>query len=540
MKAVQPMPSSRLLFPKSRQHLPEPFKSPFGAQCCGEYDGFCFTPEIKHGNKSSKSEIRNPKFMKLTIKPNQSKALYQQVVDQIQIAIKTGKLRAGDKLPSLRELAYKNKIAVNTVGRAFKELEKNKLIESKHQRAYHVYDSKTTLQQNDRYAARGVSSTKAEVHATVDHLERGLFPRAFCKITEDYLTGDPNKCNIIHADGSGTKSNVAYLHYRETGDSCVFRGIAQDSVVMNIDDLLCVGATERILLSNTVNRNARNFPGEALAQLILGTEAFLNTLRGYGITINSGGGETADVGDLTGTVTVDSCAVAMMDKTAVITGNDIKPGLAILGIASAGQAIYEDMENSGIGSNGLTSARHDLLSPYYRKKYPETYDSGTPKNLVYCGPYKLDDPLPDSPLTVGQALLSPTRTYAPIITKLLQAYPGKIKGLIHCSGGGQTKCLRFGQNVHFVKNNLLPIPPIFKAIQKASGTSWKEMYQVYNMGHRMEVYCSASMVPKMLNTIREFGVDAEQIGYTENSTQADKSNHLSLFHGKRKLHYQHP
>jgi len=477
--------------------------------------------------------------VKLSIKSNHKAPIYQQVVDQIHFAINTGKLQPGEKLPSLRELAYKNKIALNTVVKAFKELENNQLIEAKTRRAYHVYAQSSGREQG-RYAARGVSATKSEVHATVDKMDKGVFPTAFCKVTEDYLTGDPNKCNIIHADGSGTKSNVAYLQYRETGDPSVFRGIAQDSIVMNIDDLLCVGATKRILLSNTVNRNARNFPGEALAQLIFGTEAFLQTLRSYGIEINSGGGETADVGDLTGTVTVDSCAVAVMDKTEVITGTNIKPGLAILGIASAGKAIYEDAVNSGIGSNGLTSARHDLLSPYYRKKYPETFDPQTAKDLVYCGPYKLEDPLPHSEMTVGEALLSPTRTYAPIIAKLLQRYPNKIKGLIHCSGGGQTKCLRFGQKVHYVKDNLLTIPPIFKAIQKASATTWKEMYQVYNMGHRMEIYCAQSMAAKLLQTIREFGVEAEQIGYTEKSQQADHRNHLTLYHGKKKLSYQKP
>ncbi len=396
---------------------------------------------------------------------------------------------------------------------------------------------KKTTGDQGRYAARGVSSSKKEVHATVDKLDRGLFPGAFCKITEDYLTGDPKRCNVIHADGSGTKSILAYLHYRETGDPSVFRGIAQDSIVMNIDDLLCVGATGPILLSSTVNRNARNFPGEALAQLIQGTEDFLQTLRDYGVAVHSGGGETADVGDLTPTVTVDSCATAVLDRKKVITGDKIKPGLVIIGISSAGQAHYENTENSGIGSNGLTSARHDLLNPYYRKKYPETYDRKTDLSLVYCGPYKMEDPLPGSTLTVGQALLSPTRTYAPVIARLLKECPEKIRGLVHCSGGGQTKCLRFGQGVHFVKDNLLPIPPVFNAIQKASGTKWKEMFQVYNMGHRMELYCLKSHAAAILTIIRSFGLDADIVGRTETSTRKDGGNHLTLTYGSKAYHY---
>lgn len=389
-----------------------------------------------------------------------------------------------------------------------------------------------------RYAARGVSSSKQEVHATVDNLDRGLFPGAFCKITEDYLTGDPTKCNVIHADGSGTKSNVAYLHYQETGDASVFRGIAQDSIVMNVDDLLCVGVTGGVLLSSTVNRNARRFPGEALAELIQGTEEFLATLREFGFGIQSGGGETADVGDLVGTVTVDSCATAILNRDDVITGDKIRPGLAIVGISSAGRADYESAPNSGIGSNGLTSARHDLLAPYYRKKYPETFDATTDKELVYCGPYKLLDALPGGDgMTVGQALLSPTRTYAPVVAKLIKDFPGGIRGLVHCSGGGQTKCLRFGHKVHFVKDNLMPLPPVFKAIQKASGSTWKEMYQVYNMGHRLEVFCPKSSVKRIIKTVEGFGLQAEQIGHTEKSEQPAGQNHLTLYHGKKALKY---
>ncbi len=379
-----------------------------------------------------------------------------------------------------------------------------------------------------RYASRGVSAGKEEVHAAVDKLDQGLFKGAFCKITEDYLTGSKTRCNVIHSDGSGTKSIIAYLYYKETGDASIFRGISQDSIVMNIDDLLCIGAFERILLSNTVNRNARNFDGKALAQLIGGSEDFLAKMRKLGVKIYSGGGETADVGDLTGAVVVDSCAVAVMKRKDVITGEKIKPNLAIVGLSSAGKATYEDFENSGIGSNGLTSARHDTLSPYYRKKYPETYDANTEESLVYCGPYRLEDKLEGSDMTVGQALLSPTRTYAPVIMKIVKKYPELIKGLVHCSGGGQTKCLRFGKGVHFVKDNLLPVPPIFKAIQKASGTTVKEMYEVYNMGHRMEVYCTKADAKKVIEIANYFGIDAQIVGYTEKTKRSDKKNHLTI------------
>ena len=391
--------------------------------------------------------------------------------------------------------------------------------------------------QIDRYAARGVSAGKEEVHAAVDKLDQGLFKGAFCKITQDDLTGSKSKCNVIHSDGSGTKSIIAYLYFKETGDASVFRGISQDSIVMNIDDLLCIGAFERILISNTVNRNARNFPGSALAQLILGSEEFLARLRRLGVNIYSGGGETADVGDLTGAVVVDSCAVALMRRKDVITGDGIKPGLSIVGLSSAGRAKYEDFENSGIGSNGLTSARHDMLSPYYRKKYPETFDPNTDKKLVYCGPYKLGDKLEGSNMTVGHALLSPTRTYAPVVMKIVKKYPKLIKGLVHCSGGGQTKCLRFGKGVHFVKDNLMPVPPIFKAIQKASKTSDREMFEVYNMGHRMEVYCLPGDASKVIKVAKSYGIDAAVIGRTERSKRADGKNHVSISYNSETIEY---
>lgn len=390
----------------------------------------------------------------------------------------------------------------------------------------------------DRYAQRGVSSSKSEVHAVVDHLDRGVFPGAFCKIGPDILTGDPSKCNVIHSDGSGTKSTLAYLHYRETGDPTAFRKTAQDSLVMNIDDLLCIGAVDGILISSTVNRNARAIPGEALAQLISGTEDFLATLREYGVGVHSGGGETADVGDLTGTVTVDSCAVVVMDRAHVIDNANIKPGLSIVGLASSGQASYETFENSGVGSNGLTSARHDLLSAYYLETYPETVDKNTDKDYLYCGPYKMGDMLPDSNMTVGDALLSPTRTYAPVIKKLLTENRRHIHGMVHCSGGGQTKCIRFGTGVHHIKDNFLPIPPIFKAIQKASGTSDEEMFRVYNMGHRMEIYCEPEAAGAIIAQSESFGIPAQVIGRTEPTGRKDGRNHVTIRHADKELTYQ--
>ncbi|MGC6455504.1 MAG: AIR synthase-related protein [Coraliomargaritaceae bacterium] len=389
----------------------------------------------------------------------------------------------------------------------------------------------------DRYALRGVSSSKDEVHSVVDKLDRGLFPGAFCKIGPDQLTGDPSKCNIIHSDGSGTKSTLAYLHYRETGDPSAFRKTAQDSIVMNLDDLLCVGAVEGILLSSTVNRNARAIPGEALAALIDGTESFLSTLREYGVGIHSGGGETADVGDLTPTVTVDSCAVAVMPREDVIDNSAISAGLTIVGLASAGQASYETFENSGIGSNGLTSARHDLLCPYYLEKYPETCDTQTDTSLLYCGPYKMEDPLPGSSQTVGKALLSPTRTYAPVVRRLLTEERSSIRGMVHCSGGGQTKCLRFGSQVHYIKEDFLPIPPIFHAIQKASGTSDEEMFRVYNMGHRMEIYCLPEAASRIIAIAESFGIPAKTVGRTETSKHVNGSNHLTIRHKNNALEY---
>jgi phosphoribosylformylglycinamidine cyclo-ligase len=478
--------------------------------------------------------------MNLSIDLDAKTPVHRQIADQIRFAIQTGKLAPGEKLPSLRSLAAKAGVAVNTVAKAYKSLEATGAAQAGQRSAYTVCPKPRRTgrapkaDDSVRYAARGVSATKSEVHGAIAGIDKGVFPGSFCKITEDYLTGDPDLCNLIHADGSGTKSILAYLQYRETGDPSVFRGIAQDSIVMNLDDLLCVGATGRILISSTINRNAKRIPGEVLAELIGGTEEVLGILRGHGVDIHSGGGETADVGDLTPTVVVDSCATAIMKKKQVVTGGRIKPGLAIVGLASDGQASYETVSNSGIGSNGLTSARHDLLSSYYRRHYPETFDKQIDKDLVYCGPYRLKDPLKDSSMTVGEALLSPTRSYAPVISALLRDHPGAVRGLVHCSGGGQTKCLHFGRNVHYVKDAMMPIPPIFRAIQHASGTGWKEMYRVYNMGHRMEVYCPPSQVLKVINCVQKFGIEAAQIGHTQESPTG---NRLTLMHGRQKLSY---
>lgn len=380
----------------------------------------------------------------------------------------------------------------------------------------------------NRYNQRGVSSSKEEVHRVVDRMDRGLFPGAFCKITSDALTGRSDLCNIIHSDGAGTKSILGYLWYRETGDASVFKGIAQDSLVMNLDDLACVGAWNRVMISSTVNRNARNFPAEALAALIEGTEEFLQSLRDLGISVSSGGGETADVGDLTGTVAVDSCAVAVMERNRVIDNSHICPGLVIVGLSSSGQATYENFANSGIGSNGLTSARHELLSKHYFEKYPETCDPNTPEEYIYCGPYRLTDPLANSDFSIGQALLSPTRTYLPVAKAIAHELGDQLKGLVHCSGGGQTKCLRFGTGVHHIKDNLFPVPPLFAEIQKASGTSDEEMHQVYNMGHRLEAYCPEDQAGRVIAISQSFGIDAQVVGRTEASARPDQKNHVSI------------
>jgi phosphoribosylformylglycinamidine cyclo-ligase len=478
------------------------------------------------------------------IDPQAKLPVYRQLIDQAHFAINTGALAPGQRLPSLRSISSAHNVAVNTVVKAFKALEQRGLIRAGQRSGYRVRAAagskpvKAERVAASRYQARGVSATKHEVHAAVDQLDRGLFPLAFCKITEDYLTGDPDLCNVIHADGSGSKSLLAYLHYRETGDASVFRGIAQDSIVMNLDDLACVGATSRILCSSTINRNAKRIGADVLGHLISGTDEFLARLRSQGVGVHNGGGETADVGDLTPTVVVDSCTAAVMRKEHVIAGEGIRDGLAIVGLSSSGQASYEERENSGIGSNGLTSARHDLLGQHYRTTYPETFDPQVPSELVYTGPYRLTDPLPGSTLSVGEALLSPTRSYAPVIAALLAADRRRIKGIVHCSGGGQTKCLRFGRGVHFVKDRLLPLPPVFKAIQRVSKTPWKEMYQVYNMGHRMEIYCSPRDAKHVIEAAQAYGIAAQVVGRTEKS--ATGKNQLTLTHGAKALRYLAP
>lgn len=469
--------------------------------------------------------------MKLALDSDNKTPVFQQIIDQIHFMINTGELRTGEKLPSIRVIANNYKLATNTIVKAMRQLEFRGVIEAVDRSGFIVARVNDSV---GRYQARGVSADKTEVHTVVDKLDQGIFPAAFCKITEDYLTGNPEQCNIIHADGSGTKSVIAYLAYRETGDARVFQSISQDSIVMNLDDLLCVGVNGRIVISNTINRNALNCPGEVVAALIEGSENFLATLRNWGVNIYSGGGETADVGDLTGTIVVDSCAVSVMKKKDVITGENIRPGLKIVGLSSTGKAKYEAVENSGIGSNGLTSARHDMLSHYYAETYPESFDANISAELTYCGPYKLEDSLPESSLTVGEAILSPTRTYAPIIYALLEQHPGLIQGLIHCSGGAQTKCLKFANNVHFIKDKLFPVPAIFKAIQKVSKTNWKEMYKVFNMGHRMEVYCEADRVQDVIDVAGSFAIEAKVIGRTGKNQSGNK---LSLSHENKVFVY---
>jgi phosphoribosylformylglycinamidine cyclo-ligase len=461
--------------------------------------------------------------MKITVQTSSATPVFQQIVEQIHFAISAAELKPGEKLPSIRGIAADLDIAPNTVAKAYRQLEFRGVINAHDRSGYTVAEPSD----DSRYQARGVSADKTEVHNAVDQLDQGLFPGAFCKITEDFLSGDPNKCNVIHADGAGTKSIVAYLWYKETGDASVFRGIAQDSIVMNLDDLLCVGVNGRILISNTVNRNALNCPGEVISELIDGTEDFLAAMRDNGVNIYSGGGETADVGDLTGTLVVDSCAVAVMDKKDVIT-NELTAGLSIIGLSSTGMANYEETPNSGMGSNGLTSARHDMLSRHYAETYPEAFDANVDPSLVYCGPYRLADALPDSTFSVGEAILSPTRTYAPIIYGLRAQLGDRLRGVVHCSGGAQTKCLRFGRNTHFIKDNLFETPPLFKAIQSASGTRWEEMYKVFNMGHRMEVYVPHDCADEAIAIATSFGIEAQVIGRTEAGPSGNAASSLSL------------
>ena len=371
-----------------------------------------------------------------------------------------------------------------------------------------------------RYAQRGVSAAKEDVHSAIKNIDKGLFPKAFCKIVPDYLTGSEDHCLIMHADGAGTKSSLAYMYWKETGDISVWKGIAQDALIMNIDDLLCVGATDNIMLSSTIGRNKNLIPAEVLSAIINGTEELLEDLKKHGVTIHSTGGETADVGDLVRTIIVDSTVTARMKRSEVIDNANIKPGDVIVGLASFGQATYENEYNGGMGSNGLTSARHDVFDNYLAEKFPESFDAAVPADLVYSGKTKLTDNVENSPIDAGKLVLSPTRTYAPIIKEILSKYNSTdIHGMVHCSGGAQTKILHFISENHIIKDNLFPIPPLFKLIQENSGTDWKEMYQVFNMGHRMELYVNEAVAEDLIAISKSFNVDAKIIGRVEASSE---------------------
>jgi len=364
-----------------------------------------------------------------------------------------------------------------------------------------------------RYAQRGVSASKEDVHNAIKNIDKGLFPQAFCKIVPDHLTGDNNYCLVMHADGAGTKSSLAYMYWKETGDLSVWKGIAQDALIMNIDDLLCVGATDNIMLSSTIGRNKNKIPGEVISTIINGSEELLNDLKEFGVTIHSTGGETADLGDLVRTIIVDSTVTARIKRSDVIDNATIKAGDVIVGLASFGQATYETAYNGGMGSNGLTSARHDVFDKYLAKKYPESFDQEIPEDLVYSGSKRLTDSVSDTDLDVGKLVLSPTRTYAPIIKNILSKYTNKdIHGMVHCSGGAQTKILHFVKNLHIIKDNLFEVPPLFKLIQEESKTDWKEMYQVFNMGHRMELYVPQEIADDIIEISKSFNVDAKIIG----------------------------
>ena len=371
---------------------------------------------------------------------------------------------------------------------------------------------------SQRYAMRGVSASKEDVHNAIKNIDKGLFPKAFCKIVPDYLTNDDDYCLIMHADGAGTKSSLAYMYWKETGDISVWKGIAQDALIMNIDDLLCVGATDNILLSSTIGRNKNLIPAEVISAIINGTEELITELKTYGVTVHSTGGETADVGDLVRTIIVDSTVTARMKRSKVIDNANIQAGDVIVGLSSFGQANYEKSYNGGMGSNGLTSARHDVFAHYLAEKFPESFDSSVPKELVYSGKIQLTDAVANAPIDAGKLVLSPTRTYAPIIKAILDKYtPNDIHGMVHCSGGAQTKVLHFVDNVHVIKDNLFPVPPLFQLIQEQSNTDWKEMYQVFNCGHRMELYVPQSIANDIIEISKSFGVDAQIVGRVEAS-----------------------
>lgn len=370
-----------------------------------------------------------------------------------------------------------------------------------------------------RYLRRGVSSKKEDVHNAIRNVDKGLFPNAFCKIVPDILSNDPNYCNIMHADGAGTKSSLAYLYWKETNDISVWRGIAQDALIMNIDDLICVGAIDNILMSSTIGRNKHLIPGEVISEIIQGTNDVINLLKNNNINITATGGETADVGDITKTIIVDSTIVAR-EKRENIISNQIQNGDVIIGLASFGQSTYENEYNSGIGSNGLTSARHDILHNSYANKYPESFSDEINKDLIYCGKNLLTDPSKTAE-NIGKLLLSPTRTYAPVFQKILKKFRKKISGIIHCTGGGQTKILHFVKNCRIIKDNMLEIPEIFNIIKKQTNTSWKEMYEVFNMGHRMEIYCNSSLANEIINISKSFNIEAQVIGKVEKSDKKE-------------------
>jgi len=369
-----------------------------------------------------------------------------------------------------------------------------------------------------RYDQRGVSASKKEVHAAIKNIDKGLYPKAFCKIIPDILGNSPEYCNIMHADGAGTKSALAYMYWKETGDLSVWKGIAQDAIIMNIDDLICVGATDNILISSTIGRNKNNIPAEVISAIIEGTNEIIEDLKKLGVNIYLTGGETADVGDLVRTIIVDITATARIKKTEVLE-NNIKAGDVIIGLSSYGQATYENEYNGGMGSNGLTSARHDVFEKYLATKYPESYDHSIPQKLIYSGKYKLTDKIENLDIDAGKLVLSPTRTYAPVIKEILENYKNNISGIIHCSGGAQTKVLNFVDNIHIIKDKMFEIPPLFNIIQQQSGTSWKEMYQVFNMGHRMEIYTKKENAENIINISKKYNIDAKIIGHCEASSE---------------------
>ncbi|GCD77277.1 phosphoribosylformylglycinamidine cyclo-ligase [Thermaurantimonas aggregans] len=382
---------------------------------------------------------------------------------------------------------------------------------------------------SSHYLKRGVSASKSDVHEAIKNVDKGLFPKAFCKIIPDLLTGDSNYCLAMHADGAGTKSSLAYAYWRETGDLNVWKGIAIDALVMNIDDLLCIGSTGPYLISSTIGRNKHLIPGEVIKTLIEANIEFCQLLSDFGIEAVLTGGETADVGDLVRTIIVDSTVITRLKRSEVIDNSNIQIGDVIVGLASYGKTSYETIYNSGIGSNGLTAARHDLFSKEIASKYPETYDSGLDPSVVYTGPYTLTTPLPGTPLDMGKAILSPTRTYAPVVQQILKELRKSIHGMIHCSGGGQTKVLHFVENVHIVKDNLLELPPLFAELQRASGTPWREMYTIYNMGHRMEIYCDPQVADRIIEICKDFQLEAQVIGRVEAPVEGKKLTIKSNF-----------